>query len=378
MTKIFITIPWFLPAFRAGGPIQSIANLVKEFHEDVEYLIFCGDTDLNGAELENIETNKWTRLNEHTHVWYAAHEKISDTLVKQVEIQKPNLLFIIGMYSWHYNIVPMMFCKGPKKILSTRGMLHPAALSQKKWKKKIYLRVFKLFEYQYKVCFHATDEEEGNYIRNYFQKIPNVFIAGNFSKKIGLLPVVQKEPGKLKLLTIALISPMKNILLVLEALEKATGNIEYDIYGPIKDDEYWDECKVKIKLLPANIAVSYHKEIEPEKVKDVLLDTHVFILPSKSENFGHAIYEALSAGRPVIASRSTPWNNLQESNAGINVSTNDYEEILNAINFFTSMEMEGMEKWSRGAFDYAEKTVDVELIKNQYKKMFSLSHPPTG
>ena len=49
MTKIFITIPWFLPAFRAGGPIQSIANLVKEFNEDVEYFIFCGDTDLNGA-----------------------------------------------------------------------------------------------------------------------------------------------------------------------------------------------------------------------------------------------------------------------------------------------------------------------------------------
>ena len=80
--KIFITIPWFLPAFRAGGPIQSVANLVKEFHEDVEYLIFCGDTDLNGAELENIETNTWTKFNEHTHVWYAGPQKISDTLLK--------------------------------------------------------------------------------------------------------------------------------------------------------------------------------------------------------------------------------------------------------------------------------------------------------
>ena len=33
--KIFITIPWFLPAFRAGGPIQSVANLVKEYEDGV-------------------------------------------------------------------------------------------------------------------------------------------------------------------------------------------------------------------------------------------------------------------------------------------------------------------------------------------------------
>lgn len=375
MTKVFITIPWFLPAFRAGGPIQSIANLVKEFNEDVEYLIFCGDTDLNGAELENIETGKWTQFNDHTHVWYAGPQKISDTLVKQVELQKPDLLFIIGLYSWHYNIVPMVFCKGPKKILSTRGMLHPGALSQKKWKKKIYLQLFKLLEYHYKVSFHATDEEEKKYIHNYFEKVPGVFIAGNFPRKIGLLPILQKEPVKLKLLMIALISPMKNILLVLEALGKVTGNIEYDIYGPIKDEEYWDTCKEKIRMLPGNISVIYHKEIEPDNVKDALLDSHVFILPSKSENFGHAIYEALSAGRPVITSRATPWNHLEESVAGINVSGFDYEELIKAIDFFASIGIDEMEKWSRGAFEYAEKSVDMEKIKGEYRGMFGSSTP---
>lgn len=375
MTKIFITIPWFLPAFRAGGPIQSIANLVKEFNEDVEYLIFCGDTDLNGAELANIETGKWIQFNDHTHVWYAGPQKISDTLVKEVEIQKPDLLFIIGLYSWHFNIVPMVFCKGPKKILSTRGMLLPEALSQKKWKKKAYLQLFKLLEFHYKVSFHATVEEEKKYIHNYFEKVPKVHVAGNFPKKIGLLRTLKKEPGKLKLLTIALISPMKNILLVLESLGKVTGNIEYDIYGPIKDEEYWDICKEKIKTLPGNISIICHKEIEPEQVKEVLLDSHVFILPSKSENFGHAIYEALSAGRPVITSKATPWNHLKESVAGMNVSAYDFEELVNAIDFFASIDMEMMEKWSRGAFEYAEKALDMDKIKGEYRGMFG---PSTG
>ncbi len=373
MTKIFITIPWFLPAFRAGGPIQSVANLVKEFHEEVEYLIFCGDTDLNGAELENIETNTWTYFNDHTKVWYAGPEKLSDSLVKQVEKQKPDCIFIIGMFSWHYNIVPLMFCKGVKKILSTRGMLHPSALSQKKWKKKTYLQFFKLMEYHFKVRFHATDKEEGNYIRNYFGEPAQVSIAGNYPNKIELLPVQAKEVGKLKLVSVALMSPMKNILKVLEALDSLTGEIQYDIYGPIKDEEYWDNCTRKIKILPVNIVVTYHREIEPQQVKEVLGDAHVFILPSKSENFGHAIYEALSSGRPVITSNATPWNHLEESAAGINVSTNDSEELIKAIDFFLSIDRDEMEKWSRSAHEYAEKAINVEEIARGYREMFDFA-----
>jgi glycosyltransferase involved in cell wall biosynthesis len=249
-------------------------------------------------------------------------------------------------------------------------MLHPGALAQKKWKKKIYLQLFKLLEYHYKVDFHATDEEEANYIRNYFNEPAKVFVAGNFPNKLSLLPVADKEVGKLKLVTVAIISPMKNILLVLEALEKLADDIQYDIYGPVKDEEYWDACKEQIKKLPQNIKVLYHKEIAPQKVREVLRSTHVFILPSKSENFGHALYEALSAGRPVITSRNTPWNDLQESKAGMNVSVDFAIEITEAVHFFAQRTGEEMEKWSREAAAYSASKVDEEEIRRAYGRMF--------
>ncbi|MDE3183757.1 MAG: glycosyltransferase [Bacteroidota bacterium] len=370
MTKIFITIPWFVPAFRAGGPVQSIANLVKEYREGVEYLVFCGDTDLNGAELENIKTNEWTGYNEYTNVWYAGPEKRSETLVKLIEREKPDILFIIGMFSWHFNIVPIMFCKGPRKILSSRGMLHPGALSQKKWKKQGYLQLFKMLGYHDKVDFHATDSEEAAYIHSYFGKQVKVFVAGNFPTNVGLLPFPFKEPGKLKLVSVAIISPVKNTLLILEALAKVKEWIEYDIYGPVNDEEYWDLCKEQIERLPGNIQVTYHKEIEPSRVKEVLEEAHVFILPSKSENFGHALYEALSAGRPVITSYHTPWKELLESVAGFNVSVKDTSGIDTAIRFFAQMNQEEMQKWSRGALAYAEKKLDVGKTREEYRRMF--------
>jgi glycosyltransferase involved in cell wall biosynthesis len=370
--KIFITIPWFLPAFRAGGPIQSVANLVREYDAGVAYYIFCGDVDLNGAALENVETDQWVGFNDHTQVWYNGTEKISDNLVKQVEAIKPDIIFIVGVFSWHYNIVPVMFCKGTRKILSARGMLHPGALSQKKWKKKIFLRFFKLLEYQYKVDFHATDEEEQHFITGHFGEAAKISIAGNFPNKIGKSYMPTKESGALKLVSIALISPMKNILPVLQALEKSVHKIEYNLYGPLKDEDYWEKCKEQAKKLPENIKFTWHKELEPQKVKEALRGNHVFVLPSKSENFGHAIYEALSAGRPVITSENTPWNELQSANAGMNISLDSSGSLENALDFFGAMDQEQMDQWSRGALNYAEKAVDVVKIRQQYDNLFDI------
>ena len=101
-----------------------------------------------------------------------------------------------------------------------------------------------------------------------------------------------------------------------------------------------------------------------------LSGNHVFVLPSKSENFGHAIYEALSAGRPVITSQNTPWNELQPANAGMNISLENIESLENAFDFFAVMNQEQLDQWSRGAVDYAEKAVDVVKITQQYDSLF--------
>jgi glycosyltransferase involved in cell wall biosynthesis len=90
----------------------------------------------------------------------------------------------------------------------------------------------------------------------------------------------------------------------------------------------------------------------------------------KSENFGHAVYEALTAGRPVITSNNTPWNNLKDHRAGINVSTGDLTEMQNAIEFFVAMDQLQLEEWSNAAREYALQAVDMNETRKQYAKMF--------
>jgi glycosyltransferase involved in cell wall biosynthesis len=349
----------------------------------IEFKIFCSNKDLDGSLLKGVEFNEWVTYNTNTKVLYSSGSNILPVLQQEIKKQKPKHLLIIGIYDWQFNFKPLLYCRGIKKIISVRGMMHPGALSQNGFKKKIYLQLWKIFGLDKQCIFHATNIEERKYIQQIFRADTKVLVASNFPRVFPLQAIVKKELAHLKLLSIALISPMKNISMVLEALLVVSGElpvvscsssvvnvIEYNIYGPVKDKTYWEQCEFLIKKLPPNITVNYHGDIKPEKSLDVLAASHVFILPSKSENFGHAIYEALSAGRSVITSNTTPWNNLEVAKAGINVSLNEKDELVKAIVFFAGMDQEEMEEWSMAAGKYAEGAIDVNIIKKQYEEMF--------
>lgn len=230
--------------------------------------------------------------------------------------------------------------------------------------------MWKIFEFHKKCDFHASNEEEKRFIEDVFGDKIRIFIAQNFPKFFIPQFSLTKTTGALNLVSIALISPMKNHLLVLKAMAKCNKQICYNIYGPVKDEGYWQRCLQQINQLPPNITVNYYGDIPPNEVEQVLMQNHVFILPSKSENFGHAIFEALSAGRPVIISHQTQWNNLKPAKAGINVTPENIEELSNAIDYFATMDHAEYLKWGCGANEYSSNIINIDGIKHQYQKMF--------
>ena len=369
---IFITIPWFLPAYRAGGPVQSIANLVNNFSNGVEYYIFCSCKDLNGEPINSILNNQWVAYNDITKVWYDSGQCTRANMLREYKKVKPDVLYIIGIFSWQYAILPLLFCKAAKKILSIRGMLHPGALSQKIAKKQLYLFAFKTLQLYKQLTFQASDEQEATYIKQQFGSKVAIQIAGNFAKAIEPSLPIKKMERFLKMITVALISPMKNHLLVLQALQHCTAHIEYTIIGPIKDEAYWALCKQHILLLPTHIKVWYKGEVSPAQVATELAASHIFIMPSLSENFGHAIAEALSAGKPVITSHFTPWNNLQQQQAGINVH-NTVADILQAIQYYAALPHSEYLPKVTAAVAYVKHKINKQQLFTQHQQLFSLT-----
>ncbi|RYF85865.1 MAG: glycosyltransferase, partial [Chitinophagaceae bacterium] len=315
------------------------------------------------------QTDQWVNHNAHTRVWYAGKQQRSQHLIEQVELVRPDVLYIIGLFNWHFNIVPLLYARAGRKLLSVRGMLHPGALSQKPLKKKVFLQLIKWMGIEKRACLHATDQEEMDFIKNVFPAA-DVLVAGNFPRRLQRQHVEPKQRGELKMVSVGIISPMKNYALVLEALQTVKATLHYTIYGPVKEPGYWETCLALIQQLPAHITVSYQKELPPHKVPAKLQGNHVFILPSISENYGHAIAEALSAGLPVITSNGVPWLGLAQAGAGVNVN-GTVSELKEAIEFFADMEMEELENFSAAACRYIETKVDVAALRQQYATLFA-------
>ena len=66
-----------------------------------------------------------------------------------------------------------------------------------------------------------------------------------------------------------------------------------------------------------NIRVEFKGPIPYTQVFGTLQQYHLFVLPTLGENYGHVIYEALSAGEPVPISDQTPWRKSGKRKSGL-------------------------------------------------------------
>ena len=73
------------------------------------------------------------------------------------------------------------------------------------------------------------------------------------------------------------------------------------------------------------ISIKYMGEVPHEEVRAILAGYDLFLLPSRGESFGHTIFEALSAGRPVAIGDLTPWGEVESAGAGWVIRIDDSE-----------------------------------------------------
>lgn len=364
---ITILYNWFLPAFKAGGPIQSIKNIVEHLSDEIDISIVCSNLEYDKKVLP-VQPNRWIEKKNY-RVFYTSQNFYG--IIKAIPQQR--LLYVNGVYSLRYNLIPLLFFKG-RKIVAVRGMLDPGGLLQKSFKKKIYLWFWKLMRLHRNCEFHATSIIEKKNIQAVLGEKAKVWVIQNLPAVVEYKELPVKNNNSIILVTVALVSTMKNHLLVIQSLMKCSADVVYNIYGPIKDKSYWQLCLKAIEKLPDNVEVIYHGILAPEQIHSAIAASHVYIQPSKSENFSHSLTDAFMTGRPVITSHFTPWNNLSAEHAGINVNVDDTAELIKAIDQFAAMNADELKQWSRSARDYISKVIDVEKIRKRYIGMFDTNH----
>ncbi|TXB63815.1 glycosyltransferase [Phaeodactylibacter luteus] len=376
--KALLLTDWFAPGYRAGGPISSTVNLVKGLSPNMPMLVVTGDRDLGDTQpYEGIRANHWVAYEgTATQVQYlspADRRKRIRTILRQ----HPTLpLYLNSMFSPDFTLWPLwLHLRGAhrgKVVLAPRGMLRSSALAFKPIKKKLLLSLLHTIGLQRRICFHATDATEAKDIRSVFGPAAKVVQLSNFPVQPEARKPVKAAPAPAwKLLFVGRIHPIKGLLHALQVLQYISHPVELTIIGPMEDPSYWKDCEAAIQKLPANISVSYAGEQPPPKVKDALLAHHFFILPTHGENFGHAIFEALATGTPVLISDQTPWRWLKKHKAGWDLPLSEPEAWKTALHHALTMTAHEYEQWSRSAHRFAKEYFAKQDLVSSYKKLFS-------
>jgi glycosyltransferase involved in cell wall biosynthesis len=235
-------------------------------------------------------------------------------------------------------------------VISPRGELDAGALGIKRWRKRLFLSFVRFLRLYDDAVWHVTSPDEVVGLTARLGADLPVVVAPNIPGAVGARGVrPPKEAGQIDLLFLSRISRKKNLLFVIEALMGAKGDIQLDVLGPIEDLQYWQQCQRAAESLPANVRFRYAGVANPDEVPDILARHHLFVLPTLSENFGHAIVEALLAGCPVLISDQTPWHALEPRRAGWDLPLSDVAAYRRVIDLCVDMASRQFEEWSDGA-----------------------------
>ena len=378
--KILLFSNWYEPGYKGGGPIQSCRNIVETFRDKFDFYVFTADRDLGeNIPYSGIVADQWSKSSEGVKIWYASPSFLGRQNIRRLITDlHPDLVYFNSMFSPKYTLLPLWILIktnfSGKTVLAPRGMLHPGAMQQKNIKKNVFLKLFKLMGLYRKIVFHATGEQERKDIASNISKNAKVIIAENIPNLDGR-PWIERSKTihHLNCVFISRVETKKNLHYFLELLSRtdSTDRINFDIYGEEEDGNYARRCKEIANTLGPHIQIRFLGPLPHREIFDTLRRYQLFILPTLGENFGHAIFEALSTGCPVLISDQTPWLNLASQKLGWDIPLNDPDKFLDALNQAIYFDQSEFNVWSRNAYQYAIDFFNRLDIKTEYLKLFS-------
>src|SRR5690554_5856147 len=382
LKTVLVFRDYYLPGFKSGGPIRSIANLVELLGDEYDFKIVTADRDEGDTEAyDSVEVGAWNSVGKAQVYYVPAEQNPVAVISKLLNKQEHALVYLNSFFSARYTIIPLILrrlrlAKKSRLVVAPRGELSPLALGIKSKKKTAFIAFARSIGLYSDAIWQATDEEEAAQIRRVIGEDVEVVVAGVAMPRLKSTELsknrVHKEVGKLEIGFLGRVSPIKQLDFALKALSKVDeGDIRFHIHGPEEDRVYVRRCKRLLQTLPANIEVLFHGSLDNVQVHETLSRYDLMFMPSKSESFGHAIFESLKAACPVLIGPNTPWRNLEEKKAGWNASFESINVFAQILRDVIKMDASEFTQWHQGALNLAAEYVETNGFERAYHRLFA-------
>jgi len=371
---------FYLPGYKAGGPILSLANIISALGDEVCFRVVTTDRDSGDVvRFPGVEVYEWTRVGK-ADVYYVPFSDFSFMkMVRLIREVSPDIIYLNSFFNVKFTIFPLLawflgFFGKRTLIVAPRGEFSKGALSIKWFRKKLYVGFFKLTKLGRDVVWHASSDYEA-------LDIQEAVAPGRCRIKVAsdlpraLVREAQSSPrGRsvpLRIVFLSRISPMKNLDYAIRVLGRIRAPIIFTVYGPVADKDYWDRCLKLTKALPSNVEFEYGGLIDSSRVVECLEEHDLFFFPTHGENYGHVIAEALIAGLPLLISDQTPWRGLSDLGVGRDLSLDDEEQFVEYVEYLAAISDEQYRELRLKVSEGAALLLDLKEKVEANRRVFS-------
>jgi glycosyltransferase involved in cell wall biosynthesis len=312
------------PATAYTGPPASLHRLCQEMiRQGASVRVVTTDADRRGRS--GTAVNRWTEY-EGVPVFYGQRVgprgTFSPAFLRTAlhAAAEVDLVHVTAVYGWALVTAAVAARRaGVPLVLSPRGSFAPEALAWHPFRKRAFGLAGGNAALRSVAAFHATTADEESHVLRLFPdarvgRVPNGVAIPSDDALARL-----RGPGREEVvLFLGRLHSHKNPELLLRAFSSiASAHPALALYLVGPDDE---GIGGRIEQLAAKLGIGERVRLLGRRdgaEKDTLLArARVLVLPSKSENFGNVVAEALAHGTPVVTTTGTPWREAAERGAG--------------------------------------------------------------
>ena len=379
--KILITADYFYPSKRGSGPIRSLVNFVDKFAGVHEIYLVTRDRDAaNLPPYQEIQQGIWNHLLGIQVRYLSPNESIRRVLCESAREIQPDTIYMNSICSPLTRSILQSAARRsiPRTdlLIAVRGELNPAALAIKPVRKQIYLRAGLAMGLFRGARFHASTEAERTVIKEWFPK-HTVEVATDVPESVQCDPR-HRPTGVCRFAFTSRIAPIKNLEVALAAFEElvhtqSNFQASFEIHGEPIDESYGDAIRSRIARCRGK--ANYHGPFLPSDVWSILEQSTFTVLPSRGENFAHAVYESAAMGIPFLISDRTPWTEAANTGCGWVNCPDDQAGWKDAMIQAYQMSSDAYAVASRHCIDSARKMR--EIAHEQHERLFQSDRSAT-
>ena len=309
--KILHVVPTYLPATRYGGPIYSVHGLCSALaSNDLSVSVYT--TSVDGPDNSNVDHGR-AYLKDDVEIFYFESKylrriyysaQLSGAL--QENICNFDLLHLHSIFLYPTNIAARIARRNHVPyVLSPRGMLEKGLIrSKSSIVKKTWLALIEKKTIENASLIHITSDRESRELDKFNYDFPDrVMIPNGVSGVLCENDRKNVASNRFQILFLGRVNWKKQIDKIIQSLKYIDFEIKLVIAG--NDEEGYRSILNKLIIdLGLNseekIQIDFTGEVNNAQKKHLYLNSDAMLLPSKSENFGNTVIEALAMGCPVI------------------------------------------------------------------------------